>query len=323
MKKGFTLIELVMVIALIAIVASLAVMKFGTLRERSARTVSLANQNAIDRAVSTYLTAQPDGKINYLDSLITDRGSISGREGDATGFQRSLMAMNYCYKGCDTTNSVDYTETNNGLTPRLYGPRAEGGNVFIPYSLSEAEVSRLQNRGFKYVMRHLTFKNVGAAGTVGDDLARIQVTDQKILDPHESACVARGVTNGMIVCAISPLTKNGRDIYRDMGQKLLDTEAITDANGNATDPDAAFAQVKATGGALLAFGLGPDATIIGNEIAGLEAVPLATYPVKKFYRQYILLFRVDTSTPAGRLAYAGVIDPCGFTIQQGRKNVEW
>ena len=65
MKKGFTLIELVMVIALIAIVASLAVMKFGTLRERSARTVSLANQNAIDRAVSTYLTAQPDGTINY------------------------------------------------------------------------------------------------------------------------------------------------------------------------------------------------------------------------------------------------------------------
>ena len=89
-----------------------------------------------------------------------------------------------------------------------------------------------------------------------------------------------------------------------------------------TDVDAAFEQVKATGGALLAFGLGADATIVGDNLAGLEVAPLATYPNKKFYRQYILLFHVDTSTPAGRLDYVGALDPCGFTIQQARKNVE-
>ena len=322
MKKGFTLIELVMVIALIAIVSSLAVMKFGSLRERAARTVSLANQNALDRAVTTYLTAQPDGKINYLDSLIADRGASGFGEGDSAGFQRSLMVGQYCYKGAGIQNGVDYSETNTGLTPRLYGPGAEGGNCFIPYSLSAAEVSRLNNRGFRHVMRHVNFTNQSGAGSVGEDGARVTITDAKILDPHESACIARAVTNGMIVCAVSPLTKNGRDIYRDMGQKLLDTEAITDANGNATDVDAAFEQVKATGGALLAFGLGADATIVGDNLAGLETAPLATYPNKKFYRQYILLFHVDTSTPAGRLDYVGALDPCGFTIQQARKNVE-
>ena len=322
MKKGFTLIELVMVIAIIAIVSSLAVMKLGSLREHAARTVSLANQNALDRAVTTFLAAQADGKIDYLDSLMSDRGASGFGEGDGKGFQRELMAAQYCYKGAGMRNGIDYSETNTGLTPRLYGPGAEGGNCFIPYSLSQAEVSRLNNRGFRYVLRHIDFANQAGAGSVGEDGVRLAITDAKILDPHESACIARAVTNGMIVCAISPLTKNGRDIYRDMGQKLLDTEAITDTNGVVTDVDAAFEQVKATGGALLAFGLGADASIIGNNLAGLEAVPLATYPIKKFYRQFILLFRVDTSTPAGRLDYVGALDPCGFTVQQARKNVE-
>ena len=55
MKKAFTLIELLMVIALIAIVSTLAVSKLGGVREVSARKVSLANQKAVERAVEAYL----------------------------------------------------------------------------------------------------------------------------------------------------------------------------------------------------------------------------------------------------------------------------
>ena len=214
-------------------------------------------------------------------------------------------------------NGVDYSaDVNAGLTPRLYG-KPDGGAVFIPYSLSADEVTRLANREFRFLTRHLTFTT--SVPAYGDDLARVSTNEAAILDPHRSACVARAVTNGMIVCAINPLTRNGRDIYRDCGQKLLDLDAVVDADGMATDADAAFEQVKATGGALLAFGLGADSTIIGNGLAGLESVPLATYPVKKYYRQYILLFHVDTSTSAGRLDFRGVLDPCGFSIRQARE----
>ena len=55
MKKAFTLIELLMVIALIAIVSTLDVTKVGGLRESSARKVSLANQKAIERAMDAFL----------------------------------------------------------------------------------------------------------------------------------------------------------------------------------------------------------------------------------------------------------------------------
>lgn len=317
MKKGFTLIELIMVIAILAIISTLAVNRYGNLREKSARTVSLANQAAIGRAVDAFLAASPDGKINYLDSLVMDTGSAAVSEGSEPGFQKNGQMGPYAYKGAGVNNGIDYSvDVNAGLTPRLYG-RPAGGSVFLPYSLSQDEVTRLANRDFKFVMRHVNFTST--IPTHGDDLARISTNETTVLDPHLSACVARAVTNGMIVCAINPLSKNGRDIYRDCGQKLLDLDSVVDADGNATDKDAAIEQVKATGGALLAFGLGVDSTIIGNGLAGLESVPLATYPAKKFYRQYILLFHVDTSTPAGRLDFRGVIDPCGFSIRQARE----
>lgn len=315
MKKGFTLIELIMVIAILAIVATLAVNRYGNLREKSARTVSLANQAAIGRAVDAFLAANPDGKIDYLDSMLKENGSVE--LGDGTGFQKSLQMRNYIYTGAGKVGAVDYSERNAGLTPRLYGPMAPGGPAFIPYSLSADEVSRLANREFKFLTTHPTL--VSSLPTKNDNGTLVSTNEAALLDPHKSACVVRAVTNGMIVCAINPFTKNGRDIYRDCGQKLLDLEGVVDATGQATDQDAAIEQVKATGGALLAFGLGSDASIIGNGLAGLESVPLATYPVKKYYRQYILLFHVDTSTPAGRLDFRGVLDPCGFTIRQARE----
>ena len=53
MKKGFTLIELLMVIAIVAIISTLAVSKVGGVKEAAARKVSLANQKAVERAVSS------------------------------------------------------------------------------------------------------------------------------------------------------------------------------------------------------------------------------------------------------------------------------
>ena len=74
MKKAFTLIELLMVIAIIGIISTLAVSKLGGVREAAARKVSLANQKAVERAVEAYLAS--DGRLNRLDSLLS---SLHGR----------------------------------------------------------------------------------------------------------------------------------------------------------------------------------------------------------------------------------------------------
>ena len=83
LKKGFTLIELVMVIALIAIVSTLAVGKIGDLRRTASRKVSVANQLAVGRAVETFLSVH-NGKLNRLDWLMdaeTPRGAGSSEDG--------------------------------------------------------------------------------------------------------------------------------------------------------------------------------------------------------------------------------------------------
>ena len=67
--SGFTLIELIVVIAILSLISTLAVNRIGAIRERAARSVSVANQLATGRAVETYLTAN-DGKLNRLDSLL-------------------------------------------------------------------------------------------------------------------------------------------------------------------------------------------------------------------------------------------------------------
>ena len=80
-KAGFTLIELVMVIVILAIISSLAVTKFGSMREDSARKVSIANQQALSRAVETYLAVNHGTDLNRLDSLIDEGTPIEGTEG--------------------------------------------------------------------------------------------------------------------------------------------------------------------------------------------------------------------------------------------------
>lgn len=67
-KKGFTLIELIIVIAIIAILAALAIPKFGEVRKDAAFKSDVANSKTIANSVATLVT---DSKLSdgtyYVD----------------------------------------------------------------------------------------------------------------------------------------------------------------------------------------------------------------------------------------------------------------
>ena len=81
-RSGFTLLELVVVVAIIGILAALTVGIWGALERSSAERASVANQESIMRNVQTFLAN--GGKLDKLDALI-DWSTPTGERGDARG----------------------------------------------------------------------------------------------------------------------------------------------------------------------------------------------------------------------------------------------
>lgn len=310
-NKGFTLIELIMVIAILAIISTLAVGKIGNLKEKAARKVSIANQQAIGRAIEVFTTLN-SGKINRLDSLI-DAGTESGTAGFDFSNQGSVGAVGGLYRGPDDIGAMaraTVDEQNVGISEGLAG-------VLCTYRVNAKEAAALNEFGLKYVMRHNTF----ATGYPfqkygkGDDGTVPQAADG--LDPELSACVAKAVTNGMVFAAVNGKVDLGRVVYQDCGQDLLPT-----ANwGQSYDETAVKAEINATGGPLLAFGLGSSCSLIGAS-GGLDAAPYSEVLSAKYYRQFIVLIRLRTigagSVSSVSAEFAGVLDPEGNTIRAAR-----
>lgn len=324
MKKAFTLIELLMVIAIIAIISTLAVNKLGGVKESAARKVSLANQKAIERGVESFLSFEGN-RLNRLDALLEAKTSGTER-GNSDGFGSTIitnLASGGFYTGpTDATDATAATiaEHNKGL-PKILIP------VLCYYSLNQSEVNGLIHRlGLKHLMFHNTYANPS------DDPAKTPYqiyghgddgsvpTETNGMNPESAACIVRGVTNGMYVAAINPKTNRGRAIYRACGQDLI---ARYETDAEYSDQEAKD-DVALTGGPLIAFGLGDHATIIGDAKAGLDSAPSAAFTSNRHYRRYILLFRLKNVS--GVLSsipeFAGVLDCEGNTISSAKAVIQ-
>lgn len=324
MKKAFTLIELLMVVAIIGIISTLAVSKLGGVREAAARKVSLANQKAVERAVEAYLTAHQQEGVSRLDSLVyasqTDEPQSSGSIGKFNFSDTTLL-----YKGPTDDFSEEVLNKNSGLTPELL-------NALCIYTLNTSDVNALRRLGFRYVTQFTAsaYKAPGYAGYSSDTQnanadGTIPTADNG-LDPLLSACLVRSVKEGMPVAAITPCNNMGRLIYQACGIDLPITNSVSRAGQNFMTErlynygdDEAKTAVDAAGGILLAFGLGDNATIIGKSDAGLDNAPYATFVHNRYYSRYILLFRlkkIGSGSVAQVLAeFAGVIDCEGNTLR--------
>ena len=307
MKRAFTLIELLMVIAIIAIISTLAVSKVGGVREAAARKVSLANQKAVERGVEAFLVS--GGLLNRLDNLFYADCSADAEQGaNATVgsrivFDAQTVGDETLYFGPSNVGSLDaaaVSEQNSGLHPDLM-------KLLCMYRLNEAEAAALRERlGLKYVVRHYE-KAEGYPSyngyAHGDDGSVPGASDG--LDPNLAACITKSVTNGLLVAAINPASREEYLSTKQWNETYAESEVR--------------AEVNLKGGLLLAFGLNDLASIVGNPNAGLESVPYATYVQKKYYSRYILLFRLKTAG-SGSVAsitpeFVGALDCCGNTIR--------
>lgn len=309
-RSGFTLIELIVVIAILSIISTLAVNRIGAIRERAARSVSVANQQATGRAVETFLAAN-DGKLNRLDALV-DAGTTSS---DGAGYDfrdhGAVGRVGGLYRGPDDVTTEAVRERNSGLCDDGDGALV---SALCLYRVDGAEAEALHRIGLRYVLRHDTYA-VGSAYDhygKGDDGSIPAPADG--LDPELSACIVVSVTNGMAFAAVDGTTEAGRAIFRACGQDLLST----DERGQYPEAEVK-AEIAATGGPLLALGLGSGASIVGAPRGGIDSAPFSEILPARYYRQYILLFRLRPSAASTVTAeFAGVLDPRGQTIHAAR-----
>lgn len=295
-RRGFTLIELAMVVALLAILSTLVISKFGGIRDTSVRQVSAVNQQGVSEAVGTFLAFNNGRGINYLDALIPcGAGSVA----EAT-FDYSDAKL---YAGPTTP-----TEKCRGLSDGLR-------DALCVYGLTKAEAAALKrDLGLEFVLRHAVktsdLSDEGADGSLPPSFA-------DILDPASSACHVERLTNAFAVAAVDARFETGALIYRAMGQNLPLEKRGGDQN--IADADVPKA-VEAAGGKLVAFGLGPNATVIGSSRGGMESCPYSEALGPETYRNYVLLVRlVQTSPTTSRAEFAGAIGPDGQAMEGARR----
>lgn len=323
-KQGFTLIELIMVIAILAIISTLAVTKYSSMHDKSAKQVSLANQIRLTQSLETFLVSN-DGGLDKLDALI-DYSTADGTAGQFAGeFGAALNETNSVggiYRGPKgATATADTLKNNAGIHEDL-------AKLLCVYYPTAADVKALEEIGITRVMRSWT--DAAAAplrhGVTGEDGSAVLI--ESGIDPEISAAILATNAAGRALAAVNIAAgdsyaavtkqsdyKKGARVYQECGADIV----VKTDTANYDDPSDA-----ASIGTLLAFGLGNSCTMIGNANGGLASAPQSEAIDNRYYRNYIVLIRLKPA-PSGYGAataeFAGILDPAGNTIEFAKLNM--
>lgn len=314
---GFTLVELLVVVTILAIVASIVVTQYGTTQKTSAEKVSIANQEAVNRTVQAYLMLNEGGKLNYLDTLV-DWGTPAGAAGAVNTNLNSRTVVGGVYRGVKQASfgdasppSISTLEHNSGITDGL-------ASKLCVYYLKASDVSALAKIGLKRgVYFNYTGLHASSRGglTVTSEMEIVNGGPAFRMD-HAPA-FGEALALGSPVLAITPSLAN-LSIYKNFGVPLKGSTGLDPQ----TDAEAITA---ASSKMLLVFGLGQNASIVGARNGGVEAAPRSETLNYSYYRNYLLVFRMMSGASAmnAGVEFAGVLDPNGQTVTDARHANEW
>ena len=314
-QSAFTLVELLMVIAIIAMISALAIQKLSGIQSKSAEKLNRANVVRIGSALETYVIANGrDATFDRLDALVLD-GKSSGTGGSADAIGSTDGLLSYA--------SASNIGLSSNLTAGVSMPYMSFPAILGIYYLSEGDARALrEDLGMSYVLR---------AADPGKDYHRLSGADGvwagqvDITDPNSCSTIAHSVTNGMAVAAVNPgsvlpsgdsIVPAGAAVYKAVGQDVQyrgDARIQVDGTPYA-DGKAAFEALNqaGAGGILVAFGLGDRAALIGKNVGGFDSAPVSPIAEKNEYGHYLILVRLRrTGSGTVKAEYAGVIDPHG------------
>lgn len=322
---GFTLVELLVVVAILAIVASFAITQYSNTQKTSAEKVSIANQEAVNRAVQSYLMLNGGTGLNYLDSLI-DWGTALGTPGTFNTNLNSATVVGGVYRGPKQVSFGDTSAPGATAVEQNHGIASDLASKVCVYYLSSSDVAGLKKLGltratyFNYTTLHASSRG---GLTVTPEMEILSAGPAFRME--HAASFGVGLTNGSPVLAIRPSTGT-LSLYQAFGSRLYATNGVAGANGVVPPPSTdAEAMAAANGKVLLLFGLGSASTIVGARNGGLDNAPRCEALDFSYYRQYLLVVRSmgGPSAMSAGAEFAGVLDPKGQTVSDARFSNEW
>ncbi|MBP5319720.1 MAG: type II secretion system protein [Kiritimatiellae bacterium] len=337
MKKGFTLIELMMVIVILAIISSLAISKFVDLRKRSAKKVNVSSMQNLQRAVETYIlsTDQQVGSFAKLESLLDvgGGGSWTGTAGTYDWTKNGLDAIPGIYRGPKTVTRItnangqgtessdsatleDQRQSNQGITETL------AGKLGI-YYLTADDAAAFKKAGISnYVLHNYTAGQSSALGFTTGDGNMALVNGGPGIRGDMTAFYPSILTNGSPVVILNPAKCNEtfRNLGCDMGLGKTDADTYLASRGSSGDPEGLYTKNLCTY-RLFVFGLGRTCTFAQN---ALDTLPRSEVYGREYYRNYLLVFKQSTMAQQGKaISFAGVLDCDGYSIEEARFQADW
>ncbi len=339
MKKGFTLIELIVVIAILAFVTMVGIHSYGNLREVQAKKMNVANIKRVYHALATYDTLmREEAKLNYFDYFdslvdVSPGGAWTGTAGTYTWTGTAVSGQAGLYDG--SWKNLVVLKNANGEGGRTYtleeakdenrGTRETGLLAKLAlYHVTSNEVELLKSAGIRNVLLHNpstgqassycripTGVNVPAGGGPG-------------FRPDMSAYYPAALEAGSPVAVLKPLVA-GRggavsisDTYKNLGYFQSSTNTWTTSDA---DQEKYLATV---GTKLLVFGIGQNAQCVRGQM-GLGEPPYNPVFDKRHYRSYLAVFAITEGGQgvASTCKLAGVVDCAGQTYKEAEYNVLW
>lgn len=338
-KRGFTLIELVLVVAVLSIITVVAIGKFSDIKKSAARKANVANLKNITRTINTELAAQEGnssrGMFAYAEALIDVDGTQVPRGAEGTyvwntqWYDGAGGVVPGIYCGIKVS---EVTANAGGVTTGVAQPLAQAheGNVGLDsfaaslgmHYLTAKEAGALYEAGVSIVSYHnfstaqATKRGWASSEWAGEQWGLHSAGGGPGQRPDLSACYPAVLTNGMAVAVLNPA--KCASVYRDLG---LDYKSTAGVDGlDDSQPDTYF--TKGICQRVVVVGMGRDCEANTKYFENLPRCPTLD---KKHYRNYLLAFQMNNGqgNSGNTVSFAGVIDPQGNTAKQAQYNADW